>query len=44
MAAAQEVLLRRARANSEATLGKYTGWAAADGSASADLTVKNYVY
>lgn len=41
--AAQKVFLNRAKANSEATLGTYNGWAG-EGDAGADLTVKNYAY
>ena len=40
--AAQAVLLKRAKANGEAQLGKYTG--ATDGSGSDSLFVKGYVY
>jgi len=39
---AQEVLMARAKANSEAQLGKYGG--SADGSGKESLYVKNYVY
>lgn len=41
--AAQQALIKRAKANSEASLGKYKG-DAADSSASESLYVKNYVY
>jgi len=41
-AKAQEVLMARAKANSEAQLGKYGG--SADGSGKESLYVKNYVY
>jgi len=41
--AAQEALLKRGKANSEANLGKYTGWAA-DESAKASLYEKGYTY
>jgi len=43
VAAAKETLMRRAKANSEATLGKYDGWAASS-DADKDLTIKNYTY
>ena len=41
--AAQKALLVRAKANSEASVGKYTGGAAGKG-ASESLYVKNYKY
>ena len=42
VAAAQAVFIKRAKANSEAQLGKYTG--STDGSGSESLFVKGYVY
>eukprot|EP00471_Norrisiella_sphaerica_P006765 CAMPEP_0184480110 /NCGR_PEP_ID=MMETSP0113_2-20130426/1613_1 /TAXON_ID=91329 /ORGANISM="Norrisiella sphaerica, Strain BC52" /LENGTH=378 /DNA_ID=CAMNT_0026858383 /DNA_START=18 /DNA_END=1154 /DNA_ORIENTATION=+ len=42
--AAQKMLLLRARANGDANLGKYTGYAANSGEASKSLYVKNYAY
>jgi len=41
--AAQEMLMKRAKANSEANLGTYTGWAA-DENAKATLYQKGYTY
>jgi len=41
--AAQEALLKRGKANSEANLGKYTGWAA-DEASKASLYEKGYTY
>merc|ERR1719483_698444 len=41
--AAQETLMVRAKANGEANLGKYNGWAASD-AAKQDLYKANYVY
>lgn len=38
------MLLLRARANGDANLGKYTGYAAKEGMASKSLYVKNYAY
>jgi len=43
VAKAQEVLLERAKANSLANLGKYTG-GSAGGAASQSLYVKGYTY
>merc|ERR1719216_723787 len=43
VAAAQAALLKRGKANSEANLGKYDGWAA-DESAKASLYEKGYTY
>ncbi|RYY32599.1 fructose-bisphosphate aldolase class I, partial [archaeon] len=42
--AAQKQLLIRAKANSEAALGKYTGSGAAGAAASSSLYVSNYSY
>lgn len=42
--AAQAALLVRAKANSEATMGKYAGSGASDAAASASLHIKNYSY
>jgi fructose-bisphosphate aldolase, class I len=42
--AAQQMLLLRAKANSDANLGRYTGYAAKAGSAQKALYVKNYTY
>eukprot|EP00466_Bigelowiella_natans_P017067 jgi/Bigna1/51166/estExt_Genewise1.C_1170030 len=42
--AAQKMLLLRARANGDANLGKYSGYAATEGEASKSLYVKNYAY
>mmetsp|Transcript_19118 Transcript_19118/g.36827 ORF Transcript_19118/g.36827 Transcript_19118/m.36827 type:complete len:174 (+) Transcript_19118:716-1237(+) len=42
--AAQDMLLLRARANGDANLGKYTGYAANAGSANQSTYVKNYAY
>jgi len=44
IAAAQEALLVRAKANSDANLGKYTGGGGGGGAASESLHVKGYVY
>jgi len=43
IAAAQEALLKRGKANSEANLGKYNGWAA-DEAAKTSLYQKGYTY
>jgi len=43
IAAAQEALLKRGKANSEANLGKYSGWAA-DEAAKTSLYQKGYTY
>merc|ERR1711937_279778 len=43
VAAAQKALLARGKANSEANLGKYTGWAATE-DAKQSLYVKGYTY
>mmetsp|Transcript_26004 Transcript_26004/g.41195 ORF Transcript_26004/g.41195 Transcript_26004/m.41195 type:complete len:102 (+) Transcript_26004:1336-1641(+) len=42
--AAQKMLLLRARANGDANLGKYTGYAKDAGVANKSLYVKNYAY
>lgn len=44
MDAAQKAFLTRAKANSEAQLGKYSGGAAGSSAGSQSLYVKGYVY